>query len=242
MDEYKILDEERRSQKQGVHVRHPETAKDTTYLLESGELCWSYKDGKVRYSFPRSRQNRRDLPRDNPLVSVEVLRNRVTTYAVRITWLIADIEDKYHGPSDTLHNHLLKIPQRILVSFLMEINTILSSLSLRDNPQKALKNKGIVDSGCSRHMTGNKAHLVEYQDYNGGPVAFGGSKGYISDKNVKPGPSLDAFDDRNADLTHGMNYMDTEEAVTGGRQRVSTAVNISTASRPKVNTATPMTP
>ncbi|GJY13332.1 hypothetical protein Tco_0382641 [Tanacetum coccineum] len=34
---------------------------------------WSYKVGKVRYSFPRSRQNRRDLPRDNPLVSVEVL-------------------------------------------------------------------------------------------------------------------------------------------------------------------------
>ncbi|GJR74736.1 putative ribonuclease H-like domain-containing protein [Tanacetum coccineum] len=51
-----------------------------------------------------------------------------------------------------------------------------------DDPQKALKNKGIVDSGCSRHMTGNKAYLVEYQNYNGGPVAFGGSKGYISDK------------------------------------------------------------
>ncbi|GJX51894.1 hypothetical protein Tco_0280263 [Tanacetum coccineum] len=30
-------------------------------------------DGKVRYSIPRSRQSRRDLPRDNPLVSVEVL-------------------------------------------------------------------------------------------------------------------------------------------------------------------------
>ncbi|GJT00387.1 ribonuclease H-like domain-containing protein [Tanacetum coccineum] len=29
-------------------------------------------------------------------------------------------------------------------------------------------------------MTGNKAYLVEYQDYNSGPVAFGGSKGYIS--------------------------------------------------------------
>ncbi|GJS04397.1 hypothetical protein Tco_0320905 [Tanacetum coccineum] len=38
----------------------------------------SYKDGKVRYSFPRSRQNRRDLPRDNPLVSVEVLRSVLT--------------------------------------------------------------------------------------------------------------------------------------------------------------------
>ncbi|GJR72573.1 hypothetical protein Tco_0084938 [Tanacetum coccineum] len=35
------------------------------------------------------------------------------------------------------------------------------------------KNKGIVDSGCSRHMTGNKAYLAEFQDFNGGPVAFG---------------------------------------------------------------------
>ena len=34
---------------------------------------WSYKDGEVRYSFPRSRQSRRDLPRDNPLDSVESL-------------------------------------------------------------------------------------------------------------------------------------------------------------------------
>ncbi|GKE10320.1 hypothetical protein Tco_1413871, partial [Tanacetum coccineum] len=42
-----------------------------------------------------------------------------------------------------------------------------------DNPQRALKNKGIAHSGCSRHMTGNKAYLVEYQDYNGSPVAFG---------------------------------------------------------------------
>ncbi|GJR00071.1 putative ribonuclease H-like domain-containing protein [Tanacetum coccineum] len=32
------------------------------------------------------------------------------------------------------------------------------------------------------HITGNKAYLVEYQDYNGGPVAFGGSKGQITGK------------------------------------------------------------
>ncbi|GKE03359.1 ribonuclease H-like domain-containing protein, partial [Tanacetum coccineum] len=51
-----------------------------------------------------------------------------------------------------------------------------------DVPYKALENKGIVDSGCSRHMTGNKAYLAEYQDYNGGPVSFGGSKCYITGK------------------------------------------------------------
>ncbi|GJT56207.1 hypothetical protein Tco_0991261 [Tanacetum coccineum] len=37
-----------------------------------------------------------------------------------------------------------------------------------DYPHRALQNKGIVDSGCSRHMTGNKAYLAEYQDFNGG--------------------------------------------------------------------------
>ncbi|GKB09422.1 ribonuclease H-like domain-containing protein [Tanacetum coccineum] len=52
----------------------------------------------------------------------------------------------------------------------------------KDYPQRALKNKGIVDSGCSRHMTGNKAYLAKYQDYNGSTVAFGGSKGYITGK------------------------------------------------------------
>ncbi|GKC81906.1 ribonuclease H-like domain-containing protein, partial [Tanacetum coccineum] len=51
-----------------------------------------------------------------------------------------------------------------------------------DYPHRALQNKGIVDSGCSRHMTGNKAYLAEYQDFNGGTVAFGGSKGYITGK------------------------------------------------------------
>nr|GEZ94794.1 hypothetical protein [Tanacetum cinerariifolium] len=43
----------------------------------------------------------------------------------------------------------------------------------KDNPHHTLKGKGNVDSGCSRHMTGNKAYLVDYQDFNGGRVAFG---------------------------------------------------------------------
>ncbi|GJU95652.1 putative ribonuclease H-like domain-containing protein [Tanacetum coccineum] len=60
-----------------------------------------------------------------------------------------------------------------------------------DYPHRALHNKGIVDSGCSRHMTGNKAYLAEYQDFNGGPVAFGGSKGYITGKeNIVPSKGL----------------------------------------------------
>nr|GEU36038.1 retrovirus-related Pol polyprotein from transposon TNT 1-94 [Tanacetum cinerariifolium] len=52
----------------------------------------------------------------------------------------------------------------------------------KDDPHKALKDKGIVDSGCSRHMTGNKAHFADYQEFKGGSVAFGGSNGRITGK------------------------------------------------------------
>ncbi|GJU96725.1 ribonuclease H-like domain-containing protein [Tanacetum coccineum] len=43
------------------------------------------------------------------------------------------------------------------------------------NPQYDLQDQGIFDSGCFRHMTGNKSFLTDYQEINGGFVAFGGS-------------------------------------------------------------------
>ncbi|GKB51027.1 hypothetical protein Tco_0901780, partial [Tanacetum coccineum] len=38
--------------------------------------------------------------------------------------------------------------------------------------------KGFVDSGCSRHMTGNIAYLFDFKQFDGGYVAFGGGNGY----------------------------------------------------------------
>nr|GEW28774.1 hypothetical protein [Tanacetum cinerariifolium] len=46
------------------------------------------------------------------------------------------------------------------------------------NPQYALKDKGVTDSGCSQHMTGNMSYLFDIEELNGGYVAFrGNSKG-----------------------------------------------------------------
>ncbi|GJV40811.1 ribonuclease H-like domain-containing protein [Tanacetum coccineum] len=51
------------------------------------------------------------------------------------------------------------------------------------NPQqKEYKEKGVIDSGCSRHMTGNKCYFTKYEDYDGGFVSFGDGKGRISGK------------------------------------------------------------
>ncbi|GJR28955.1 putative ribonuclease H-like domain-containing protein [Tanacetum coccineum] len=41
------------------------------------------------------------------------------------------------------------------------------------NPEILLQDHIVVDSGCSSHMTGNKAYLSDYEDFNGGFVAFG---------------------------------------------------------------------
>ncbi|GJR43566.1 putative ribonuclease H-like domain-containing protein [Tanacetum coccineum] len=57
------------------------------------------------------------------------------------------------------------------------------ALACWGNPQqKEYKEKGVIDSGCSRHMTGNKCYLTEYEDYDGGFVSFGDGKGRISGK------------------------------------------------------------
>ncbi|GKB13087.1 hypothetical protein Tco_0847010 [Tanacetum coccineum] len=44
------------------------------------------------------------------------------------------------------------------------------------NAQQDLKDKRVIDSGCSRHMTGNKSYLIDYDEINGEFVAFGGTK------------------------------------------------------------------
>nr|GEW40553.1 putative ribonuclease H-like domain-containing protein [Tanacetum cinerariifolium] len=43
------------------------------------------------------------------------------------------------------------------------------------NPQHALKDKGVINSRCSRHMTGNMSYLFEFEELNGGFVTFEGN-------------------------------------------------------------------
>nr|GEU75537.1 putative ribonuclease H-like domain-containing protein [Tanacetum cinerariifolium] len=68
------------------------------------------------------------------------------------------------------------------------------------NPQHALKDKGVIDSGCSRHMTENMSYLSNFEELNGRYVTFEGS-----------GPTW-LFDLDS--LTRTMNY----QPVTAGNQ------------------------
>nr|GEV47061.1 putative ribonuclease H-like domain-containing protein [Tanacetum cinerariifolium] len=64
------------------------------------------------------------------------------------------------------------------------------------NPQLALQDKGVIDSGCSRYMIGNMSYLSKFEELNGGYVSFGGNPkgGKITSKGKIKTGKLD-FDD-----------------------------------------------
>nr|GEW82881.1 ribonuclease H-like domain-containing protein [Tanacetum cinerariifolium] len=86
---------------------------------------------------------------------------------------------------------------------------------VQDDPHRALKDKGIVDSGCSRHMTENKAHLADYQEFKGVYVSFRGSNGRITGLWYPKVSSFDLEDYSDSDYA-GANL--DRKSTTGGYQ------------------------
>ncbi|GKF31487.1 hypothetical protein Tco_0101285, partial [Tanacetum coccineum] len=43
------------------------------------------------------------------------------------------------------------------------------------HPQQDLEEKGVIDSGCSRHMIGNMSYLTDFEETDGGYVIFVGN-------------------------------------------------------------------
>nr|GEV30793.1 hypothetical protein [Tanacetum cinerariifolium] len=59
-------------------------------------------------------------------------------------------------------------PQKVTTAKVPHVNVV----KVVQGNWHALKDKGVIDSGCSRHMTGNMSYLSEYEEINGGYVAF----------------------------------------------------------------------
>nr|GEU76077.1 reverse transcriptase domain-containing protein [Tanacetum cinerariifolium] len=81
---------------------------------------------------------------------------------------ISDSEDK---------TEIESVPKQKEPSFVTSTEHVKSSRESvkKGNPQQALKNKGVIDSGFSRHMTGNISFLLEFEEIDEGYVAFGGN-------------------------------------------------------------------
>ncbi|GKA75611.1 hypothetical protein Tco_0781989 [Tanacetum coccineum] len=51
----------------------------------------------------------------------------------------------------------------------------LEKILVEGNPQMDLQDQGVIDSGYSRHMKENMSYLTDYEEIDGGYVAFGGN-------------------------------------------------------------------
>nr|GEY01683.1 hypothetical protein [Tanacetum cinerariifolium] len=92
------------------------------------------------------------------------------------------------------HNHGKKVWRPKILVLDHAFRTTSASMTLkRFDYNDAL---GSIDSGCSRHMTGNMSYLSDFEELNGGYVAFGGNPkgGKITGKGKIKTGKLD-FDD-----------------------------------------------
>nr|GEW38657.1 uncharacterized mitochondrial protein AtMg00810-like [Tanacetum cinerariifolium] len=74
---------------------------------------------------------------------------------------------KIHSPT---RQHISRSPSPKASNSPPRVTVVQASVG---NPQHALKDKGVIDSGCSRHITGNMSYLSAFEELNGGYVAFG---------------------------------------------------------------------
>nr|GFA06916.1 putative ribonuclease H-like domain-containing protein [Tanacetum cinerariifolium] len=87
---------------------------------------------------------------------------------------------KSHSPPRRTINHrpspqASNFHQRVTTAKALQVNVVKGVRGDWGNLQHALKDKGVIDSGCSRHMTRNVSYLSDFKEINDGYVAFGGN-------------------------------------------------------------------
>ncbi|GKF32724.1 hypothetical protein Tco_0102522, partial [Tanacetum coccineum] len=162
--------------------------------------------------------------------------------------ILLDLDNQYlPGPQTALvlkdHRALLLRPQQVIIGGTLDQPPIMI-----DHPLKNMEDRGIFDSGCSGHMTGNKDHLDDFEECKGGSVTFGGSKGYITDLEEEISPTtLEASkilskvaSQRSKSVDKGKRYKRRKESkgkdIDSGFEDISTGFEEVNTSFEKVNT------
>ncbi|GKA18180.1 hypothetical protein Tco_0698017 [Tanacetum coccineum] len=86
-----------------------------------------------------------------------------------------NMNSNFNERVNTVRGNITTVGLKAVVSDNMgnEANAVKAS-ACWGNPQLELQEKGVIDSGCSIHMTGNMSYLSDYEEINGGYVAFRG--------------------------------------------------------------------
>ncbi|GJR34404.1 putative ribonuclease H-like domain-containing protein [Tanacetum coccineum] len=107
-----------------------------------------------------------------PKATVNATRQRVAVNTARLNAVLKAVKGNMGNAVKASTYSVWRLKQKVLD---------------HGNPEQELQERGIFDSSYSRHMTGNKSYLTEFEEINGGFVAFGGNSrgGKITWKDFK---------------------------------------------------------
>nr|GEY43918.1 ribonuclease H-like domain-containing protein [Tanacetum cinerariifolium] len=108
-------------------------------------------------------------PKLVPLTAVKPVNTIVPKIKVTRPRQATTIVTKSNSPP---RRHINRSPSPKANTFPPKVTTVKAPMG---NPQHALKDKGVINSGCSWHMIGNMSYLSDFEELNGGYVAFGGN-------------------------------------------------------------------
>nr|GFB49362.1 ribonuclease H-like domain-containing protein [Tanacetum cinerariifolium] len=115
-----------------------------------------------------------------PLTAARPVTTAVPPTIVKHQRPAKHVVNKPHSPIKRPINHrpspkYSNFHQKVTTVKAKQVNAIQGVKGNWGNPQHALKDKGVIDSGCSRHMTENISYLSDFEEINGGYVAFFGN-------------------------------------------------------------------
>nr|GEZ42672.1 ribonuclease H-like domain-containing protein [Tanacetum cinerariifolium] len=114
-------------------------------------------------------------------------------------------------PTSPRRRQITRSPSPKSINFPLKVTAAKATMG---NPQHALKDKGVIDSRCSWHMTGNMSYVSNFKELNGGYVAFGGNPKGNPQHALKDKRVIDSGCSRH--MTENMSYLSDFKELNGG--------------------------
>nr|GEY62700.1 hypothetical protein [Tanacetum cinerariifolium] len=133
---------------------------------------YDYHTKKMAQPTPRNYANRDHHKQYAPLTHLKPQKHRVPTVMLTQSKLISNTAVR--PVSAVLPNITVTRPRNVH-QVVPVVSAVQGKQGTWGDPQHALKDKGVIDSGCSRHMTWNMSYLSDFEELNRGYIAFGGN-------------------------------------------------------------------
>nr|GEX52740.1 ribonuclease H-like domain-containing protein [Tanacetum cinerariifolium] len=122
------------------------------------------------------------LIKDCDYYEKQIAQNPVRNHAMRFNYQNSTRMTHPHSKKHVVPTAVLTRSRLVILNAARPVTTDVSQTHVKHqrpvnhgNLHQALKDKGVIDSGCSRHMTGNISYLYDFEEINEGNVAFGGN-------------------------------------------------------------------